>query len=72
MNKTLPMKTLPKKSICKWDRSTLEDALPLLAAQIADAKQICRKCGRVASEKRLLCKPVKLQSLLPDPDETST
>lgn len=60
---------LPKKTICKWDRKTLEESLSLLAAEIADAKHICRKCGRVASEKRLLCKPVKLQSLLPNPED---
>jgi hypothetical protein len=60
---------LPKKEICKWDRSTLEEALPLLVEQIANAKLICRKCGRAASDKRLLCKPVKLQTLHDDSDE---
>ncbi|TWU16028.1 hypothetical protein [Allorhodopirellula heiligendammensis] len=54
---------LPKKAICKWDRNTLENALPLLAEQVAHATLICRKCGRAAHEKRLLCKPVRLESL---------
>ncbi|TWT64630.1 hypothetical protein [Allorhodopirellula solitaria] len=54
---------LPKKAICKWDRDTLEQALPLLADQIAGATLVCRKCGRAAQEKRLLCKPLKLNSL---------
>ncbi|MBB3207014.1 hypothetical protein FHS27_002828 [Rhodopirellula rubra] len=64
-------KKLPKKAICKWDRSTLENALPLLAEQIVDATLVCRKCGRAASDKRLLCKPVKLKPLLPIRDETN-
>lgn len=55
---------LPKKAICKWDRDTLESALPLLAEQVVDATLICRKCGRAARDKRFLCKPVKLESLL--------
>lgn len=56
---------LPKKAICKWDRDTLESVLPLLAEQVVGATLICRKCGRSARDKRLLCKPVKLESLLP-------
>lgn len=60
---------LPKKTICKWDRRTLEEALPLLAQQVLHAKYICRKCGRAARDKHLLCKPVKLKSLLPPSDE---
>lgn len=63
---------LPKKTICKWDRRTLEEALPLLAQQVVDAKYICRKCGRAVKEKRLLCKPVKLSSLLPPEDKPNS
>ncbi len=59
---------LPKKAICKWDRDTLERALPLLAEQIANATLVCRKCGRAVQEKRLLCKPVKLESLRSEKD----
>ncbi|MCC9643754.1 hypothetical protein LOC71_15820 [Rhodopirellula sp. JC740] len=54
---------LPKKSICKWDKSTLADALPLLADQIRHAEYVCRKCGRSAAEKKLLCKAVRMDSL---------
>ncbi|MEO9594466.1 hypothetical protein [Rhodopirellula bahusiensis] len=54
---------LPKKSICKWDKYTLAEALPLLAEQIRSAQFVCRKCGRSAAEKRLLCKAVPMDSL---------
>ena len=60
---SLTQSKLPKKSICKWDKSTLADALPLLAEQVQSAEFICRKCGRVAAEKRLLCKAARMDSL---------
>jgi len=50
----------------------LGGCLPVaLAAQNADAKQICRKLVAVASENDCLS-TVKLQSLLPDPDDHVT
>lgn len=54
---------LPKKAICKWDRDTLEESLPLLVTQVLDAKFLCRKCGRAAAQKKLLCKAVRIDSL---------
>lgn len=56
---------LPKKAICKWDRGTLETALPLLVLQIQDAQYVCRKCGRAAAEKKLLCKSVRIDDIDP-------
>ncbi|MEM6364362.1 MAG: hypothetical protein AAF745_08045 [Planctomycetota bacterium] len=53
---------LPKKAICKWDKKTLADAMPLLQLQIESARFVCRKCGRAASEKRLLCKAIRIKS----------
>ncbi len=58
----------PKKEICKWKRNVLEDSLPFLALQITEAKYVCRKCGRAAADKKLLCKPTKLAPLLADVD----
>ncbi|TWT97538.1 hypothetical protein Pla100_26920 [Neorhodopirellula pilleata] len=45
----------------------MEESLPLLAIQINEAKYVCKKCGRAAADKRLLCKPTKLASLLEIP-----
>ncbi|EMI17585.1 hypothetical protein RMSM_05498 [Rhodopirellula maiorica SM1] len=52
------MKPKKKKAICKWDRSEIEDLLPLLLAEAHSAKYVCKKCGRTAAEKAYLCKPV--------------
>ena len=63
---------LPKKEICKWNRATLEESLPLLAMQITEAKYVCKKCGRAVADKRLLCKPTKLAPLLEQPASSET
>lgn len=44
----------------------MEENLSFLAMQVADANYICKKCGRAAADKRLLCKPTKLAPLLED------
>lgn len=62
-DKTAKKSKLPKKAICKWDRGSLEAALPLLVTQIQDAKYVCRKCGRAAAEKKLLCKSVAIEEI---------
>ena len=53
-----PMSKLPKKKMCKWSKSTLEKALPLVLEQAKDAKFVCRKCGRVALKADSLCKAI--------------
>ncbi|MEM8913119.1 MAG: hypothetical protein AAGC97_15225 [Planctomycetota bacterium] len=60
---TRKLMKLPKKAICKWDKRTLSQALPLLGQQIESAKYVCRKCGRAASEPRLLCKSERIDLL---------
>ncbi|GAA4470634.1 hypothetical protein SH528x_002729 [Novipirellula sp. SH528] len=52
------MKPKKKKAICKWDRREIEDSLPLLLAEARSSTYVCKKCGRTASEKAYLCKPV--------------
>lgn len=52
-----------KKSICKLSKSEVHDCLELIAAEIRTARFICRKCGRAAHRKRLLCKPLPLADL---------
>jgi len=47
-----------KKEICKWDREEIEASVDFLLEQARSAKYVCKKCGRVAETKSLLCKPV--------------
>ncbi|RCU50861.1 hypothetical protein EZV61_06900 [Corallincola luteus] len=52
------------KQICKWDRrqNALMWGEPLLEL-VKKPKFVCKKCFRVASDKSVLCKSVKLKSL---------
>lgn len=50
---------IPKR-LCCLDRQDIEKNLDELAEIISPAKHICRKCARVSSKKKYLCKPVKL------------
>lgn len=45
--------------LCKWDEDTFADAA-VMAEAVADATHVCRKCGRAANDRRLLCKPLPL------------
>jgi hypothetical protein len=49
-----------KKSICKLSKSEIHQALEQLAEEVRTARYLCRKCGRAAHHKRLLCKPLPL------------
>ncbi len=60
------MKKLPKKKMCKWNKSTLEKALPLVLQQAKDARYVCTKCGRVAVEENTLCKAAAMSDLVSD------
>ena len=53
-----------KKSICKLDRKELQKWLPVIAAGAREGRFICRKCGRIAVGKKMLCKPTSIQSVL--------
>ena len=48
---------LSGKKLCKLADKGDMDALIALAK---DARYICKKCGRVSSQKRNVCKPVEL------------
>lgn len=54
-----------KTSICKLSKSEIQASLDVIAHEVRTARYICRKCGRAAHRKRLLCKPV------PMPDSSS-
>lgn len=48
---------LSGKKLCRLAK---DDDMDALAALARDARYICRKCGRVSSQKKNVCKPVEL------------
>jgi len=50
------------KTLCCLERDKIEDNIEDIAEIIAKPKYICRKCARVASKKKFLCKPMKLKT----------
>ena len=48
------------KSLCDWSKSELKDNARQLAKLVCDASHYCTKCGRVANDRQVLCKPKKL------------
>ena len=44
------------KTICDWSRKDLEKKAEKLYALICNPSFYCRKCGRVANTKKVLCK----------------
>uniref|UniRef100_Q3ASP4 Uncharacterized protein n=1 Tax=Chlorobium chlorochromatii (strain CaD3) TaxID=340177 RepID=Q3ASP4_CHLCH len=53
-------KSAIKKALCKLDKETIEKQMEALMELVAEPRYICRKCARVASTKRHLCKPVAI------------
>lgn len=54
------------KTICKLDKDALKRMLPQLVEEISSAQFVCRKCGRAARNKKLLCKAAKMADLRKD------
>lgn len=52
-----------KTTLCKLSKSDVLKALELIAREVRTARFLCRKCGRAARHKRLLCKPVPLPEI---------
>jgi hypothetical protein len=48
------------KSMCKWKSDDIKKDFKKFAKLVKDAKFACAKCGRVAADKKRLCKPVEL------------
>jgi hypothetical protein len=63
---------IPDKAICKLNKDQLAALLPQLAADVAGARYLCRKCGRAAVEKWRLCKPQSIAKLLDRGSEPAT
>ncbi len=55
-----------KTTICKLSKAEIQESLEQIAREVQTARYLCRKCGRAAHHKSLLCKPV------PMPDSASS
>jgi hypothetical protein len=52
--------------ICTWDREVRQRLMgEALYGLVSKPKFVCKKCFRVANDKSLLCKSVKLKALKP-------
>ena len=49
------------KELCKLQKSLLTKKIEHYMKLVDQPTHVCQKCGRVANDKRLLCKPVRLQ-----------
>lgn len=55
------MGKLKEKSLCKLVKDeVLKEDLEAYKRLVADPTHLCVKCGRVCHDKKLLCKPEKL------------
>ena len=52
--------TRKPKEICKWERGEFDKQMDLLFPIVREPKFACKTCGRVASARKYLCKPIKL------------
>ncbi|MEO0413446.1 MAG: hypothetical protein AAF226_00680 [Verrucomicrobiota bacterium] len=52
------------KTICDWSKKRLERDAELLREITSQPDFFCRKCGRVAKEKRYLCKGIAFDKVL--------
>lgn len=50
------------KSLCEWSKKELEKERGELMALVARPTHVCRDCGRAASDKQALCKPLKIKT----------
>ncbi len=54
-----PAGAATRHPVCKWDVETFADAT-IMAEAVLGATHVCRKCGRAANDRHLLCKPLPL------------
>jgi hypothetical protein len=50
-----------KKTLCKLDKHDMEERMDTIMKLVAEPHYFCCKCARVATEKKYLCKPVKIK-----------
>jgi hypothetical protein len=51
-----------KTTLCKLDKHDMEERMLDIVSLVSEPKFICRKCARVATNKKYLCQPVKIKS----------
>jgi len=51
----------PTVEICEWTRDEMREHFVLLSKIVSAPKYLCPKCGRVANQKKWLCKTKKLE-----------
>jgi hypothetical protein len=47
--------------LCKLKKSLLKDDIESFMQFVNQPTHLCKKCGRAANSKKLLCNPVKIQ-----------
>jgi hypothetical protein len=52
-----------EKPLCKLKKDQLAEVLPVLAAEVARVRFICRRCARLATSKKWLCKPESIEKI---------
>ena len=50
------------KSLCEL-KKTLKTDFGTFVSLVTNPTHVCKKCGRVANSKKLLCKPTKLKAV---------
>ncbi len=60
VNKEVPVAKL-KKKMCKLAKEGLKENEEAILAEVRQPVYICKKCLRVAENKKLLCDPKKLE-----------
>ena len=55
-------KSSVSKPLCKWKPGQYVKELDLLTTIVSEPVYYCRDCGRVAAQKKWLCKPERLVS----------
>ena len=51
------------KSLCKWKKDSLVENFDQFAQIVSTPTYVCKKCRRVASEKKWLCSSVAIASI---------
>jgi len=49
------------KTLCDWSKKALENKQDKLWKIVRDPTFYCRKCGRVANQKKALCKATRFE-----------
>jgi hypothetical protein len=49
-----------RKHLCDWKKSEIVEELESYRELVKDPEFVCKDCGRVAGQKKWLCKPISL------------